>query len=123
MVWGVWAPWASVSCGGGAGGPPFAGPGLIARVGPVRRCGRVLGGFAWCRLVLGGGGGGGPPSSMDPPRRGVVAAAAGGMGRVTVLGGVGPGGPLRRGRGDRGDTDTVPGTGGVAGTGGGGPWR
>ena len=58
------------------------------------------------------GGGGGPPSSMDPPRRGVVAAAAGGMGRVTVLGGVGPGGPLRRGRGGRGDTDTVPGTGG-----------
>ena len=41
---------------------------------------------------------------MDPPRRGVVAAAAGGMGRVTVLGGVGPGGPLRRGRGGRGDT-------------------
>ena len=57
-----------------------------------------------------GGGGGGPPSSMDPPRRGVVAAAAGGMGRVTVLGGVGPGGPLWRGRGGRGDT--VPGTGG-----------
>ena len=49
---------------------------------------------------------------MDPPRRDVVAAAAGGMGRVTVLGGVGPGGPLRRGRGGRGDTDTVPGTGG-----------
>ena len=55
---------------------------------------------------------------MDPPRRGVVAAAAGGMGRVTVLGGVGPGVPLGRGRGGRGDTDTVPGTGGVAGTGG-----
>ena len=54
---------------------------------------------------------------MDLPRRGVVAAAAGGMGRVTVLGGVGPGGPLRHGRGGRGDTDTVPGTGGVAGTG------
>ena len=49
---------------------------------------------------------------MDPPRRGVVAAAAGGMGRVTVLGGVGPGGALGRGRGGRGDTDTVPGTGG-----------
>ena len=30
---------------------------------------------------------------MDLPRRGVVAAAAGGMGRVTVPGGVGPGGP------------------------------
>ena len=112
----MWAPWASVPCGGGAGEPPFAGPGLIAQVGPVRRRRRPLGGFAWCRLVLGGGGGG-PPSSMDPPRRGVVAAAAGGMGPVTVLGGVGPGGPLRRGRGGRGDTDTVPGTGGVAGTG------
>ena len=69
------------------------------------------------------GGQGCPPSSMDPPRRGVVAAAAGGMGRVTVLGGVGPGGPLWRGRGGRGDT--VPGTGGMAGTGGlapGGRW-
>ena len=66
---------------------------------------------------------GGPLSSMDPPRRGVVAAAAGGMCRVTVLGGVGPGGPLRRGRGGRGET--VPGKGGVAGTGGlapGGRW-
>ena len=40
------------------------------------------------------GGGGGCPSSMDPPHRGVVAAAAGGIGRVTVLGGVGPGGPF-----------------------------
>ena len=70
-----------------------------------------------------GGGGGGPPSSMDPPRRGVMAAAAGRMGRVTVAGGVGPGGPLRRGRGGR--MDTVPGTGGMAGTGGvttGGRW-
>ena len=57
-------------------------------------------------------GGGGPLSSMDPPRRGVVAAAAGGVGRVAVLGGVGPGGPLRRGRGGRGGTNTVPGTGG-----------
>ena len=112
----MWAPWASVPCGGGAAAPPFEGPVLIARVGPVRRPWRVLGGFAWCRPVLGGGGGGGPPF-MDPPRRGVVAAAAGGMGRVTVLGRVGPGGPLRRGRGGRGDTDTVPGAGGVAGTG------
>ena len=65
-------------------------------------------------------GGGGPPLSMDPPRRGVVAAAAGGMGRVTVLGGVGPGGALRRERGGRGDT--VPGTGGAGWYGGGGPW-
>ena len=68
-------------------------------------------GAAWYR------GGGGAPLSMDPPRRGVVAAAACGMGRVTVSGGVGPGGPLRRGRGGRGDT--VPRTGGMAGTGGG----
>ena len=56
-MWGVWAPGASVPCGGGAGAPPFAGPGPIARVGPVRRRRRVLGGFVWCRLVLGGGGG------------------------------------------------------------------
>ena len=39
-----------------------------------------------------------------------MAAAAGGTGPVTLTGGVGPGGPLRRGRGGRGDT--VPGTGG-----------
>ena len=56
-VWGVWAPGASVPCRGGAGAPPFAGPGLIARVRPVRRCRRVLGGLVWCRPVLGGGGG------------------------------------------------------------------
>ena len=43
----------------------------------------------------GTGGGGGGALSMDPPRRGVVAAVAGGMGRVAVLGGAGPGGPLR----------------------------
>ena len=116
--WGVWAPGAGVPCGGGAGAPPFARPGLMARVGPVRRRRRVQGGFAWCRLVLGGGGG--PLLSMDPPRRNLVAAAAGGMGRVTVLGGVGPRGPLRRGRGGQGDM--APGTGGVAGTGGVGPW-
>ena len=42
--------------GGGGGAPPFAGPGLIARVGPVRRRRRVLWGFAWCCLVLGQGG-------------------------------------------------------------------
>ena len=56
---------------------------------------------------------------MDPPRRGVVVAAAGGMGRVTVPGRVGPGGPLRRGRGGR--RDTVPGTGGYGWYGGGWP--
>ena len=49
-------------CRAGGGGPLlFAGPGLIARVGPVRRRRRVLGGLAWCRLVLGVGG--------EPPRR------------------------------------------------------
>ena len=68
------------------------------------------------------GGGGGPPSSMDPPRRGVVAAVAGGMGRVAVLGGVGPGGPLWPSDGGRGGTDTVPGTGGWL-LRGDGPWR
>ena len=127
--WVVEAQWRCGECGrrgrvcragGGAGAPPFAGPVLIARVGPVRSRQRVLGGFGWCCLVLGGGG---PPSSMDPPRRGVVAAAAGGMGRVTVLGRVGPGGPLRRGRGGRGDTDMIPGTGGGLVRGGGDPWR
>ena len=54
-MWGVWAPGASVPCGGGAGAVPFARLGLIARVGPVRRRRRVLGGLAWCRLVPGGG--------------------------------------------------------------------
>ena len=98
-------------CGGGAGAPPFAGPGLVAgRDGLVRRCWRFLGGLTWCRLVLGGGGS--PPPPIDPPRRGAVAAAAGGTGRVTVPGGVGPREPLRRGRGGRGDT--VPVTGGLA---------
>ena len=87
--------------------------------------GRVSGSWGASRGAAWYWGGGGPLSSMDPPRRGVVAAAAGGMGRVTVLGGVGPGGPLRRGHGGRGDTDTVPGMRGVAGTGGpafGGSW-
>ena len=65
--------------------PPFAGPGLVAQVGPVRRCQRVLRGP---RVVPRGTGGGGPPPSMDPPCRAAVAAAAGGMGRVTVPGGV-----------------------------------
>ena len=93
-MWGVWAPWASVPCGGGAGAPPFAGPGLTLESGQSVGVGGSRGasrGAAWYW-----GGGGGYLSSMDPPRRGVVAAAAGGMGRVTVLGGVGPGGPLRR---------------------------
>ena len=57
---------------------------------------------------------------MDPPRRVVVAAAAGGMGRVTVPGGVGLGGPL--------GVDVVAGgirflvRGGWLVPGGGGPW-
>ena len=108
-MWGVWAPGVGVPCagGGGVGGPAFAGPGLVARAGPVKRCERVLGGFAWCPLVLGGGGVTGPPWIRHI---GVLAAAAGGMGGVTVPGGVGPGGPPRRGRGGRGDT--VPGRGG-----------
>ena len=55
MVWGMWAPAVSLPCRGGAGVLPFVGPGLIARVGPVRRRQLVLGGLAWCRLVLGGG--------------------------------------------------------------------
>ena len=62
--WVVEARWRCGECGrrgrvcragGGAGAPPFTGQGLIARVGPVRRLLRVLGGLAWCRLVLGGG--------------------------------------------------------------------
>ena len=58
--------------------------------------------------------GGSPPRSMDLPRRGAAAVAAVGTGRVTVLGGGGPGGPLWRGYGGRADT--------VLGTEGGGPW-
>ena len=62
--WLVEARWRCGECGrqgrvcragGGAGAPPFARPGLIARVGPVGRRRRVLGGFVWCLLVLGGG--------------------------------------------------------------------
>ena len=62
--WVVEARWRCGKCGrrgrvcragGGARAPLFAGLGLIAQVGPVRRCGRVLGGLVWCCLVLGGG--------------------------------------------------------------------
>ena len=54
--WVVEARWRYGECGrrgrvcragGGAGAPPFAGPRLIARVGPVRRRWRVPGGLAW----------------------------------------------------------------------------
>ena len=42
---------------GGSGSAAVCGTrGLIARVGPVRRRWRVLGGLAWCRLVPDGGG-------------------------------------------------------------------
>ena len=54
-VWGVWAQEMGALCEGGAGVSPFGGPGLVAQVRAVRRCWRVLGGLAWCRLVLGGG--------------------------------------------------------------------
>ena len=103
----------SVSAGGGcavqveSGSAAVCEPGLVARVGPARRCSRVLGGLARRRLVLGGGD---HPPSLDPPHRGAAAAAAGGTGRVTVHGGVGPGEPLWRGRGGWGDT--VPSIGG-----------
>ena len=98
-------------CGGGAGAPPFVGPGLVAgHAWPVRWCRRVLGGLAWCRLVLGGAGRSLPPS-IDVPRRDAAAAAVDCTGRVTVPGGVGPEGPLQRGRGGRGNT--VQGTGGM----------
>ena len=59
-MWGVWAPGASVPCGGGAGAPPFAGSGLIARVRPVRRSAGPWG----PRVVPPGTGGGG-----EVPRR------------------------------------------------------
>ena len=90
-----------------------SGSAAVCATGPHRLSGgshEALAGPGGLRVVLPGTGGGGPPLSMEPPRRVVVAAAAGGMGRATVLGGVGPRGPLGRGRGGRGGT--VPGTGG-----------
>ena len=96
--WVVQARWRCGECGrqgrvcraGGKGERRRSGTGPHRSSQASQKRRRVLRGLVWCRLVLGGGGG--PPSSMDPPRRGVVAAAAGGMGRVTVLGGVGPAG-------------------------------
>ena len=109
---GAWTLGVGAACRGGVGAPPFAGAGLVAgQARPVRRCRRVLGGLAWCHLVLRGGGGESPSSSIDPTRRGAAAAAVGGTGRLTVVGGVGPGGPLGRGLGGGGDT--VRGTGGL----------
>ena len=118
MVWRVWAPWASVSCGGGAGAPPFAGPGLIARLGPV---GRVLGGFAWCSPVLGGVG-------EVPCRAWIRHVGMWWRQRLVVwveslsLAGLGPGGPF--------GVDVVAGgirirflVRGAGWYGGGGPWR
>ena len=79
--------------GGGAEAPPFAGPGLIARVGPVRRRWRPLGGLARCRLVLGGGG--------EVPRRPCIRhVGVWWRQRLVVwvewlsLAGLGPGGPF-----------------------------
>ena len=71
-MWGVWAPWASVPCGGGGGSAAVCGTGphrwsqasQEASAGPWG----ASRGAAW----YWGGGGGGPPLSMDPPRRGVV---------------------------------------------------
>ena len=107
----------SVSAGGGCAVRGGNGSAVVCGTGPRRSSWasqEVSAGPGGPRVVPPGTGGGGesPPPSMDPPRRGAVAAAAGGTGRVTVPGGVGPGGPLRRGRGSRGDT--VPGTGGLA---------
>ena len=88
----------SVSAGGecavgrGAGALQFAGLGLIAPVGPVRRCRRVLGGLVWCCLVLGGGG--------SPVLHGsAIQGCGGGSGlwygwNDLPLGGFGPVGPL-----------------------------
>ena len=65
LEWVVEAPWRFGErerqgwvrrAGGGAEAQPFAGPPLVARVAPVRRCQRVLGGLARRRMVLGGGG-------------------------------------------------------------------
>ena len=56
MLWLAWAPGLGAPYGGGAGALPFAGPGFVAgHAWPVRRRWRVLGGLAWCRLVLRGG--------------------------------------------------------------------
>ena len=116
--WVVEARWQCGECGrrgwvcragGGSGSAAVCGTGP-PRSSPASR--EVSAGPGGLRVVLPGTGGGGSRPSMDPPRRGAVAAAAGGMGRVTVPGGVGPGGPpWRRLWGRR---DTVPGTGGVA---------
>ena len=96
----AWAPWASVPCGGGSGSAAVCGTGPHRSSRASPEASAAPGGPR--AVPPGTGGGGGPPSSIDPPRRGVVAVAAGGMGRVAVLGGVGPGGPLWRGRGGRG---------------------
>ena len=92
---------------GGSGSAAVCGTGAHR----LRRASQEASAGPWgLRVVLPGLGGGGSPVAHGSATKCVVAAAAGGMGRVTVLGGVGPGGPLRRGRGGRGDT--VPGKGG-----------
>ena len=110
--------------GGGGVGSVSARGGCAARggSGTAAGCGTVPRRSSWASKEVSEGpggprrgaawywGGGSPPPSLDPPRRGAAAAAAGGTGPVTVPGGVGPGGALWRGQGDRGDA--VPGTGG-----------
>ena len=92
-MWGVWAPGANVPCGRGGGRERRR---LRDRASSLEsgQSGGVGGSWGASRGAAWYWGGGGPLSSMDPPRRGVVAAAAGGMGRVTVLGRVCPGGPF-----------------------------
>ena len=112
---GVW----SVSAGTGCALQGRSGSAAVCGTGPCRSSWASLelsAGPGGPRVALPGtwGGGGSPPPPIDPPPRGAAAAAAGGTGRVTVPGEVGPGGPLWRGRGGRGDT--------VPGTGGGGTW-
>ena len=106
----------SLGAGGECAVRGGSGSAAVCGTGPhrsSRACQEVSAGPGGPRVVPSGTwGGGGPPSSMDLECRGVVAAAAGGMGGVTVPGGVGSRGPPWRGRGGRGDT--VAGTGGVA---------
>ena len=108
-MWGVWVPGASVLCGGEWERRRLWDRTSSLESGQSGGVGRSLGASRGAAWYWGGGGG---ASSMEPPRRGLVAAAPGGMGRVTVPGGVGPGGPPWRGQGGQGDM--VAGTGAVA---------
>ena len=93
----MWAPWASVPCGGGSGSAAVCGTGPHRSSRASPEASAAPGGPRAVPPGTGGRGGG-PPLSM---------------------------GPLRPSDGGRGGTDTVPGTGVVAGTGGvapGGRW-